>query len=162
MLEIMIRLVPYGNIPKSYKDVQVTYITSKKTIYGFHKNAGDSKTSIVCFSDVRNAQRFKERLWEVQKAGEVLERCALHENDDAIRPYIATKTKGGSIIPLQLTTAHVVDIMKMCHLNYFDMMLVFDMNYVASGDYVFSYYDFHTKDIPTRGYMDLYLEQMML
>ncbi len=157
----MIHLIPYGNIPKSYKDIRVHYLSSKNTIYGIHRNVTSdfSKTSLICFTDNKNAHTFKERLCDIQKSGKILERCAY--GTDELRPYVASKTKG-SIIPLQVTSTHIIDRMKMCHLNFFDMMLVFNVNDIDSYDFKFSYYNFQTSEVPSRAYIDCYLEQMLL
>lgn len=160
----MIHLVPYGQIPKSYKDTKVHYLTSRNTIYGVHRHVVEenySKTSLVCFSDMKHAIHFRDDLVKLQASGKILERCVHFPN--VLSPSVSAGTNPtGSRLPISITTSHIVDIMKLCHLNFFDMYLVFDTNrYDEVNNMSFSYYQFATKEIPSRGYINCHFEQLL-
>lgn len=157
-------MIPYGNIPKSYKgkDTRVHYLTCRKTIYGVHRTAADdamSKTCIMCFTSKRHAITFKDELMYIQTTGRVLERCLPVPN--VIHHPIASIKTTGSMLHVSVETSPIVDLMKMCHMNYFDMYLVFDIDYNDSGDRTFSYYDFNVLDQPTRGYLNYHLNYLL-
>lgn len=158
-------LIPYGKIPKSYKDINVHYVTCKNTIYGIHRHVywspsvDFSKTTVLCFTDRRHALLFKEELWKLQKTGKVLDRCM--DGVSVMHPYIDRKTKGGGMMQMEIDSTHIVNIMKMCHLNFFDMNLVFDFNMNETGAYTMSYYEFRTDEMPSRSYIDLCLEKLL-
>lgn len=156
----MIHMIPYGKIPKNYHDTRVHYLTSRNTIYGIHKPVtdGSSKTCIVCFSDERDAHTFKTELLNVQRSGKLIDRC--EHGPNTLQPYVDTKTKG-SILPISMTSTRIIEIMKMCHLNFFDMYLVFDVEQY-DHNYLFNYYMFQTSEIPHRGYINCSLEQLLL
>lgn len=161
-------MIPYGKIPKSYKDINVHYVTCKNTIYGIHRHvywspAVDfSKTTIICFTDRRHALMFKEELWKLQQSGKVLDRCM--DGVSVMYPYVDKKTKGG-MIAMGTDSTNIVNIMKMCHLNFFDMNLVFDFNKIDDNSqvssYTMSYYEFRTNEMPNRAYIDLCLEKLL-
>lgn len=160
----MIHLISYGQIPKFYKDTKVHYLTSRSTIYGLHRHVVEdnySKTSLICFSDMKHASSFRDDLVQLQASGKIIERC-VHQLD-VFNPSVAVNTSTkGSLLPISINTSHIVDIMKLCHLNYFDMYLVFDTNrYEDLNSMSFSYYHFTTNEMPSRGYINCHLEQLL-
>lgn len=158
-------MIPYGNVPKSYKDkyARVHYLTCRKTIYGVHRWIEDSadlssKTCIVCFAEQRHAFSFKDDLMHIQNMGRILERCIHLPN--VIHPLAAKKTKG-TFLQVSVESSSMVDMMKMCHMNFFDMYLVFDVNHHDNGDRSFSYYIFNVTDTPARGYLNCHFNHLL-
>jgi hypothetical protein len=141
-------------------DGRVHYITNRHTIYGVHKQAPDdslnSKTCILCFSDQSNVHMFADKLRNIQKKGSMLERCIYLPG--VLYPMLQpdAKTHGGSLMSLEIQSSTVVDIMKMCHLNFFDMYMVFNMDADSLHCYVYE-----TMHIPTRDYMTMYYNYLL-
>ena len=145
----MIRLRSHGSIPKNYNGSRVHYLTCRKTIFGVHRTLPDesSKTCIVCFTDTKSASRFKD---ELSRGGYTVVRY-ISPTDIEV-----TKTTGGGLLPVTVETTTMLEMMKICHLNFFDMYLVFTVD-----DSTYSHFDFETSEMPTRGYVNSYFELLL-
>ena len=64
--------------------------------------------------------------------------------------------QGGSLLPLEIQAIKVVDLMKMCHFNFFDMYMVFDIR-----DESLHCYMYETEDIPRRDYITMYYNYLL-
>ena len=146
----------YGGIPKSYYHAKVKCISSRNTLYAIHKDhEKTSKTHIVCFTESRHVSMFKTYLTDIQKKG-ILDRCS--EFNAFIIPY----THGhGSTHPLSIVEYPLIDLMKTCHLNYFDMYVVFDFSVESYDVATLHHYNFESVEYPHRGYLNCHLTQMM-
>lgn len=152
----MIQLKAYGGIPKNYYDSKVKCITSRNTLYGIHQEHDKmSKTRIVCFTENKHVMMFKDYLINIQKKG-VLDRCS--EFNSFIIPY---SDAYGSKQPLSTTEYSLIQLMKTCHLNYFDMYVVFDFNLENYDIATLHYYNFESSEYPHRGYLNCHLMHMM-
>lgn len=153
----MIQLKSYGNVPKSYHDTKINYITARNTMYGVHRNKGEvSKTHIVCFTDPKHATTFKDYLVRIQAKGVTLERSSNFQN-----VIIPCSDIIGSKFPLHTEHCSITDLMIMCHLNFFDMIVVFDMMNEGNDVITLHYYDYESTEYPNRGYLNLYLNKML-
>jgi hypothetical protein len=155
----MIHLKPHGIIPRSYYDTKVKCVTTRKTLYAIHKPSNDhnSKTHIVCFTEQKHAFTFKEYLTSVQKQGKIIDRCT------EFSEYVATKSPeiGGSKLPLDIIECKLMDAMKMCHLNYFNMYVVFDLHHTSYDAVTMYYYSFESTGYPNREYLNCYLQHTL-
>lgn len=153
----MIQFKTYGNIPKSFYDGKMKYISTRKTLYGVHKNKDKySKTHLICFTEAQHAKFFKDYLLQIQSKGRDIERCSEMEN--VIFPIMDAP---GKKLPLEIIECRLAHLMKMCHLNFFDMYVIFD---VVKGDYdtmTLKCYLYESTGYPNRGYINCHLNQMM-
>lgn len=146
----------YGGIPKSYYDAKVKCITSRNTLYAIHKDHDKiSKTHLVCFTENKHVNTFQNYLINMQKKG-ILDRCS--EFSTFLIPY---SDANGSKYPLSIVEYPLVQLMKTCHLNYFDMFVVFDTILDNHDIITLHHYNFESIEYPHRGYLNCHLTQMM-
>lgn len=152
----MIHFKSYGSIPKSYYDSKMKCVTARGTLYGVHKNNDShSKTHILCFTDSRLASNFKEYLTKIQHSGKTIERCSEFKN--IIIPYVEST---GSKMPLRVDDYSLIDLMKTCYLNYFDLYVVYDS--IPENDVMTLHcYTYESTDYPNRGYINVHLHHML-
>lgn len=152
----MMQFKAYGGIPKSYHDAKVKCITTRNTLYAIHKeHEKTSKTHIICFTENRHVGLFKDYLVNIQKKG-VLDRCS--EYNSFVIPF---SDAHGSTYPLSIVEYPLIHLMKTCHLNYFDMYVVFDFALENYDIATLHYYNFESVEYPHRGYLNCHLTHMM-
>jgi hypothetical protein len=153
----MIKLRSFGAVPGSYYDQRVHCLSVKNTLYAFHnEDIYHSKTNIISFSDHSTAENFRSVLAKLQTKGKTIERClSMVESQAYVIDYPMRN------IPIQIVDYNITDLMKTCHLNFFNMYVIFDIH--NSSDEVISlkYFEYNSVDIPNRGYMNFYLNLMM-
>lgn len=153
----MIQFKSHGEIPKSYIDAKVRCISSRNTLYGIHKNyEKHSKTRVVAFTEKNHVDRFKVYLLELQHKGKVIERCSDFES--FMIPYTLS---AGSRLPLSVVEYPMIDLMKMCHLNFFDMYVVFDIVNEPYDVITLHFFTYESPSYPHRGYINCHLLQML-
>ncbi len=155
----MIRFRTYGSIPRSIEHTKVYHITSRTTLYGFHKLDHDiSKTNLLCFTEQKHAQSYIQHLQQIQDQHAIIERCAI--GHDTLIPS-NTHAKGLRL-PLQIDRLELNELQKLCTLHHFDMYVAFDYHYQDDENCNYLHcYVFETKDIPHRAMQILYLESML-
>ena len=94
----------------------------------------EDKTTLVLFERPRDAGRFV--------------RCIRNDN-------------GYKMYPVQLETVQVDTMEKICHLNYFDMYLVYDTLNAPGGVLRADCYTLRTLDPPQREYINYQLEKYL-
>ncbi len=147
----------YGGIPKSYYDAKVKCITTRNTLYGIHKDHDKiSKTHLICFTEKRHVHLFKDYLVNIQQKGKLLDRCSEFSS------FIIPHSEGyGSKYPMEVSEYNLVQLMKTCHLNYFDMYVVFDFVMEDYDVVTMHHYNFESSEYPHRGYLNCHLMQML-
>lgn len=155
----MIRFNVKGSVPRRIAQERAHIVTSRTTLFGIHVPTGGnhcSKTAIVSFLGIREANMFVERLKEHQDNKGVVDRTLI---DDAIS-CVTPETPGGSLMPLKLDTLSVHELESLCVIHYFDMYVAHAADIQENVLELYCYKHI-TPDYPDREVLNRFMEEML-
>ena len=172
-------MIKYFFIPTLKNYIPYTYyklylLKLNNTYYGLHKSDliveksyGDSintvevvensNTYLLSFVKKSHAVKFKERIEEANKEKETYNRIITNYKDNI---YISNRTYLNSITPCYLEEKNEKDFEYLCILNYFNMFIVYDVEYSENSLDVIGY-EYKVRDKPNRSLLEHTFNKML-
>ncbi len=168
----MIRFHTYGPLPRSMSSTQCLFLTTRKTMFGVHRNLHRidfddecSKTALLGFVEQDNAELFLKKIDHMQRSGSNVDRCMI---GDIMPPNSYLPWRSG-IAPLKLEPFPINDIQRLCLLHYFDLYIVVNIDAGLpsdssksshESDMTLLCYEFKTYEWPNRNILDRFMSDM--
>lgn len=162
----MIRFHVRGPIPRRVAQEQVAVVSTRTTLFGFHRNlyqssldSDCSKTVLLSFLRQRDADAFMHRVQHYQEAGHSMDRLLLSYT---LMP-MTNDGLGNSKMPLKLEKLPLRDLETLCILHFFDMFVAYGLERSGKDGVGMDIYCYEhiTPTYPSRTAIDHYMEDML-
>jgi hypothetical protein len=145
------------------KNEKVFAITTRNTLFGFHKKINTlyvdpecTKSVIWCTTNRTIAENMVKRMEEGHRRGMVYH--IIDENDIIVPEH----AKGLSLFPLQTATFDIGDLEKLCIFHHFDMYVAVSWQTREDFDVLMDCYEFKTDTlISHRKLVEKYMNDML-
>lgn len=163
----MLRFKNAGRCPRSLERDPIFMITTRNSLYGFHKpmpkastlldvDTHCTKTSLLGFTKKEQAARLIEVIEETQRQGWAVNRLMQDNEIDLRMPT----TYIGSLLTLDVTELYMPDVEKICLLHMFDLCIGFDLQEQLPDIIDIRYYEYLTREWPNRSIVDQFMNDM--
>lgn len=157
----MINLRSLGNVPKSYRNTDVYTITTRDSIFGFHRNVYQpnidlscTKTMLLLASEKRVMEQILEQMSREMSYGYTWNR--IMKDNTIVREKVI-----GSMMPLSLTSISIDDVEQLCWLHHFDMFVAYSLESKDTENIDLFGYEYLTWEPPNRGITEKYMKDML-
>lgn len=160
----MLRFKNAGKCPRSLERDPIYMITTRNSLYGFHKpirahelDLHCTKTTLLGFTKKSQALQLVQLIEETQRQGFAVNRFMDHQSQINLRMPSMYK---GSLLSLDVVELHMPDVEKICLFHVFDLCIGFDVQESPPSFLDIQYYEYLTREWPNRSIVVKYMNDM--
>ena len=168
----MIRFRVHGNVPRTCYGEKVYGLISRNTFYGLHRQVPRkdfdrecSKSTLLFFTEVRDAQKFAQYLDTYYKTGRSINRIS-QENTVTLEMDTKLAKVSNQLVakaPVRIEPLMFSDVEQICLLQYLDLYLSygFRAGNPSTHEITLDCYEYRSMDPPSRPLINKLMEDLL-